>query len=431
MDTETLLNGPRGRRLLLCFAVNWPEDNGASDEVDPTDPELNVALDVADEALDLDGSRGPLQMAVAVEGEGYDFDEVMRELERERQDREQKIKAAKADPGPLLESIAAGLERTPMPPATVPTVMQALEDSVSTARYWQHPDGTDVALADPRVTKALRRVAEHVLPVCRWMERPIDRGQSWMVEDGVPVEVDYEQDDTEIEDFEVDDDYGDPVALQEDFLKNWKFMPLPTTGEDDPGEFDDDDPEVGWWTPVGNGAVTTGLSPDPDRPGPLQLYCEEDDRGPGNRSATRVVVTETDRVLEIRSGQDWADLCAEFPRDLTRQAREWSESTGRHPRHPDDWTDPGWVTPDIVEVAKHYDGLHLTVAGFLECSGAVIPVPPGHGHANGASMIAGWHPDATVWLGERTTAERVSWFYRDEDNTPVYRYEPSPASTSI
>ncbi|WP_291278784.1 hypothetical protein [Galactobacter sp.] len=424
MDAETLLMGPRGRRLLLCFVTSWP------DEQDRTDPELDAALNVADEALDVDGSYGPLQMAVAVGSAGYDHDELMRELELARKERAEKIKAAKAEPGPLLESIAAGLARTPLPPPTVSALMQALEDSVSTARYWQHPDGLDVALADPRVKDALLRVAQHVLPACDWMERPIDRDQSWAVRDGAPVEVTYEDHEAETENIEVAGDYGDPAALQEEFLKNWKFMPLPTTGDDATSEFDDDDPEVGWCTPMGDGTVTTGLSPDPDRPGPLQLYCEEDDYGPEDRRATRVVVSDSDRVLEICSGQDWADLCAEFPRDITRNAREWSESTGRHPRSPGDGTDPGWVTPDIAAASRHYDGIHLTIAAYLACSGTAIPVPPSNGRENGASMIAGWHPDATVWLSDRTSAKTVRWLWRDEDDWPVYRYELDPASVS-
>lgn len=381
MDAETLLAGPRGRRMLLSFATNWPDDQ------DSPDPELDAALAQADEALDVDGSYGPLQMAVAIGGEEYNHAELMRELKRERKVHAAKIKAAKANPAPLLEVIAAGLERTPLPAATVAAVLQALEDSVAWTRYWQHPDGIDVALTDPRVKEAIRRVAEYVLPVCGWMERPIDRGQSWMLSN-------------------FDGSFRSPDRVARSVRSERSEANREGSG---------------WETPTAIGPETTGLSPDPVRPGPLQLYCEEDDLGLENRRARRVVVGGDDRILEIRSAQDWAELCAQFPFDVTRGRDAWSESTGRRGR---------WVSPDMVAVAKHYDGIHLTVAGFLECSGAVIPVPPSHGRSHGASMIAGWHPDATAWLSDRTTAETVRWLWRDEDDWPTYRYELDSTTNS-
>ncbi|MGO3151869.1 MAG: hypothetical protein ACTIJJ_04490 [Galactobacter sp.] len=381
MDVETLLAGPRGRRLLLCFVTSWP------DEQDRTDPELDAALNVADETLDVDGSCQSNYVVLAGGDEGSDHDELMREVERERREHAAKIAAAKADPSPLLEVIAAGLERTPLPPATVSAVMQALEDSVACARYWQHPDGLDVALAGPRVMDALRRVAQHVLPACGWMERPIDRDQSWALS------------------------YSDGEFRN--LSRVAKSLKSERSGANQEGS--------GWDTPTGFCPETTGPSPDPARPGPLKLYCEEDDMGLENRRAQRIVVTSSDRVLEIRSAEDWADLCARFPLDVTRGRDDWSESTGRRGR---------WVTPDIAAASRHYDGIHLTIAAYLACSGVVIPVAPSNGRENGASMIAGWHPDATVWLSDRTSAETVRWLWRDEDDWPVYRYELDPESVS-
>jgi hypothetical protein len=41
---------------------------------------------------------------------------------------------------------------------------------------------------------------------------------------------------------------------------------------------------------------------------------------------------------------------------------------------------------------EHYDGVHLTVGGYLACSGLALAAGGGY------TMLAGWIPDATIWL---------------------------------
>lgn len=129
------------------------------------------------------------------------------------------------------------------------------------------------------------------------------------------------------------------------------------------------------------------------------------------------------RTAEIRTPEDWAELCRRYPLDVTAQRRHvWFETTGRKGR---------WVIPDWSRVAEEFDGVHVGLAGYLQTAGAVIDVGscfPGEGHGHlgeeseaiptagdtddrTASVLAGWHPDTTFWLNDviDTVTEVVEW----------------------
>lgn len=129
------------------------------------------------------------------------------------------------------------------------------------------------------------------------------------------------------------------------------------------------------------------------------------------------------RIAEIRTPEDWAELCRRYPLDVTAQRRHvWFETTGRKGR---------WVIPDWSRVAEEFDGVHVGLAGYLQTAGAVIDVGscfPGEGHGRlgeeseaiptagdtddrTASVLAGWHPDTTFWLNDviDTVTEVVEW----------------------
>lgn len=56
------------------------------------------------------------------------------------------------------------------------------------------------------------------------------------------------------------------------------------------------------------------------------------------------------------------------------------------------------MIPDWPRVAGDYDGVHLSVAGYLGTAGRAIDVGDGW-----ASVLAGWNPDETVWLHDDVT----------------------------
>jgi len=98
------------------------------------------------------------------------------------------------------------------------------------------------------------------------------------------------------------------------------------------------------------------------------------------------------RVMEIAGPADWQALVAAFPQDVTgTHAGEWADRGG--PAGP-------WRLPDWEQVMEHYDGVHLTVGGYLACGGLTL-------HAgDGYTMLAGWIPDATIWLRDVATGQR-------------------------
>ncbi len=98
------------------------------------------------------------------------------------------------------------------------------------------------------------------------------------------------------------------------------------------------------------------------------------------------------RVLEITEPAGWQALVARFPRDVTgTHDGEWRYWGGA----------PGpWRLPDWELVMDHYDGVHVTVGGFLASCGLALPV------ADGYTMLAGWVPGATLWLRDLTAFAR-------------------------
>jgi hypothetical protein len=98
------------------------------------------------------------------------------------------------------------------------------------------------------------------------------------------------------------------------------------------------------------------------------------------------------RVLEITGPAEWQALVARFPRDVTgTHDGEWRYWGGV----------PGpWLLPDWELVMEHYDGVHVTIGGYLAACGLALPVGDGY------TMLAGWIPGATLWLRDLATVSR-------------------------
>lgn len=98
------------------------------------------------------------------------------------------------------------------------------------------------------------------------------------------------------------------------------------------------------------------------------------------------------RVGEITGPADWQALVHAYPLDVTgTHDGEWRSRSGL----------PGpWRLPDWEQVMEHYDGVHLTIGGYVACTGLALPA------AGGYTMLAGWIPDATIWLRDISIGNR-------------------------
>ena len=114
---------------------------------------------------------------------------------------------------------------------------------------------------------------------------------------------------------------------------------------------------------------------------------------PTGASVLSVTVEDEARVYEVAVPDDWRRLVERFPIDVTGthdgEWRSWGGVTGP------------WVLPNWSEVMKHFYGVHVTVGGFVSSCGLALPVE------GGFTMLAGWIPDATLWLHDVTIDRQV------------------------
>jgi hypothetical protein len=105
----------------------------------------------------------------------------------------------------------------------------------------------------------------------------------------------------------------------------------------------------------------------------------------GSERAVTTAVGEPGRTYEVRGAGDWVALCRQFPLEVTASRRhDWFRATG---------VDRRWVIPDWSLVAEAWDAVHLSVVGYLTAAGRALPVD-----GDVATVVAGWHPDSTIWL---------------------------------
>ncbi|MEN0135543.1 MAG: hypothetical protein AAGC80_10365 [Rhodococcus sp. (in: high G+C Gram-positive bacteria)] len=126
---------------------------------------------------------------------------------------------------------------------------------------------------------------------------------------------------------------------------------------------------------------------------PAGVWFVEDSMGCERATGRRVNIPARARVYEVDGAPAWAELCRQFPVEVTAQKRhDWYRTTGRAGR---------WVIPDWPRVAERYEGVHLTAAGYLAAAGTAIAVD-----GDSASVIAGWAPDSTYWLTDTVELDR-------------------------
>ncbi|GAB3799787.1 hypothetical protein GCM10028798_13330 [Humibacter antri] len=256
-------------------------------------------------------------------------------------------------------------------------VAQALEETVDRASYWQHPDGHDEVAAGPQVGLALERVAVRIveLPETRWWSSPVALEDQWQVLfEGASAP-----------------DHRTPVH---DRLARW----VAATREEERRARHDRPSDATanwggtWWSRPPSDLVTTSRALPGS--GPVRLTLVEDRLGWMHATATQMRTPTSPRVCEIDGPDAWVELCRRHPLDVTASRRhEWYRTTGRDGR---------WVIPDWSAIGREYDGVHLSVAGYLTTAGRTLIVedaaPSDPSSSAAATLLGGWDPDATYWF---------------------------------
>jgi hypothetical protein len=108
---------------------------------------------------------------------------------------------------------------------------------------------------------------------------------------------------------------------------------------------------------------------------------------PGSLSAWRVPVRPDARIAEIHSPADWVALVQRYPSHRTdlclapQLQAQWP--TGALP----------WSV-DWKGLSQDYDGVHLSVAGWLTATSRLLPLPDRDGY----TFCEGWPTEATRWF---------------------------------
>ena len=256
-------------------------------------------------------------------------------------------------------------------PLDAASLLDALETAVSTAMYWQPPDETDVLLQHPSLIAALE-------PVARLVAGAVET--AWW---STPVAVD---DQHRVQWTDVSSRPLPTPTSTSDRLARWKAHTL--ADERRAAERPADVTALfggEWWSIPAHAELVTTTRALPGL-GAAKLRLVEDGFGWTGADVTPLRPLAATRTFEITGPGAWVELAGRYPLEVTLSRRhEWWQVTGR---------DGGWVVPDWQAVASDFDAVHLTVAGYLATAGRALPV------GEAATMLAGWDPDETYWLGD-------------------------------
>jgi len=349
LTAQALMNGPRGRRLCLEVASVQALDQ----ETDAADAFIVGVDDV-------------------VYGEGqatwsFGTRSVPPEL---------------GDVEATVDDVARALDALSLIVPTEQQLWDGLGRCVFGARYWQPPDGYDQLAASPQLRDGLGKVASLIVlaPQTSWWQTGCRLDDQWEITwlgDGVA---------------KPNEPAADPAAVLYEWLREtvaeekraarWSSKrALATSGS--------------WWVlphylPLSRTARRAG------RAGPVGLDLVEDSGSWSAADVARVAVPEGVRVYEVDGPDSWAALCRRYPLDVSCSRRgDWHRTTGR---------DGAWVIPNFVDVATDYEGVHVSVAGYLTTAGLAVPVDEGV-----ASTLAGWYPDETQWLIDVPAGKPARW----------------------
>lgn len=306
---------------------------------------------------------------------------------------------ATADPGAVAElpSRVDDDEGAPQlnrddPLAGVPILADVVED----VNYWGGFPAAD-PLEDPAVLAEIRATADMVAAArgCQWwwshLDRSAQRHVQWTARD------------------DPDDVYLPPprpghaarmlrdgdrwAAEHEQSLHKYRRMPA-GSGPGGP-----------WWScPFPGGFPTTRRL---GSLGAVLLAGQEDGFGDTEAVLWSLAVADTARIYELDGPAAWQHLVTTYPRTATATYRHTWAWTG--------W-DGEWRVPHWAAVARDWDGVHLTVAGYLTTAGRALPI------ATARTLLAGWNPDETYWLAEVVTPSGEPQNWRKDERNPLSWY---------
>lgn len=354
---EALSRGPRGRRLLLEYALASERLAGQDEQEDS----LRSAVFLA--SYHLDPHKGSTAVLFGPGAEEAELTVI------------------------TPEETAVRLGQVALAEVTPRLLLLCLSRSVDIAAYWQEPDGGDILAGTGPMRDGLRRVAEHIAASTQtnWWATPVEESSQWTVQwdDQSPKEIP-----------------ADPLSV----LRTARAKAA--DDEQAAARERPADPAASWsgdWWSTPTHELPSSARELFDTT-PAGLWLVEDSLGWETAETIRLTVPAGLRVCEIDSAEAWAGLCRRFPFEQTAQkAHDWYRTTGRVGR---------WVVPDWAMVAEHYDAVHLQVAAYLAAAGTTIPVD-----ADTATVIAGWGPDETYWFTPRIDYQGapVEWILEEHD----------------
>lgn len=298
------------------------------------------------------------------------------------------------DPSYAGDQVAALLRRVEPVSSDDERLRLAFRATVDAAMYWQDPDGADAVASLPEVREALRPVAE-MLSVALPPASAARGREQWAVE-WSPV--------------------ADSAPLVTDPASELAKWALEQRADEERSARDRPaDPYANWsgtWWSVPQRLLSTR--------GSIVSALERVEDPLGWEIATVIPVRGSGTTLDIRSAEDWADLCREYPMEVTASRRhDWFRVTGRAGR---------WLIPDWQRVAERWDAVHLTTRGYLSAATRLIEIDAEYG-----TVIGGWGPDSTIWLRDVAHEEnepRQQWCWsRDADGWMRSEETPGAAST--
>lgn len=157
-----------------------------------------------------------------------------------------------------------------------------------------------------------------------------------------------------------------------------------------------------WWSHPFPGVISTtrrlgGL-------GAVLLAGQEDGFGDTQAVVWPLAVADSARVFEVDGPEAWQQLAAAYPRTATATCRHTWAWTG---------CDGEWLLPRWPAVANDWDGIHLTVAGYLATAGRPLPV------GTARTLLAGWNPDETYWLADVLTPSGNAQTWHNPSREPL------------
>ncbi|MBO1902647.1 hypothetical protein J4H92_11890 [Leucobacter weissii] len=370
VPAEMLLRGPRGRRLLLEFAL------ASARAVEEQDRGASLLETVFLASYHLDPGKRTSRVVFGPWAE----------------------EAERTIPAPA--DAAAELSTVPLLEASPGLLRECLAESVEAARYWEEPDGADVLAASAEMRAELSRVAEHIAasPAAAWWWSPVDHRTQWVLQWDDPPE-------------RIGGGAHELLSSERELLIREELAARRERPVDPTAHWSGE-----WWSrpPLGIPSSSRALFDG----APAGLWLVEDSWDWENAWTARLGLPAGLRTLEIEAAETWAGLCSRFPLEVTAQKRhDWFRATGRAGR---------WVMPDWAGVAEHYDAVHLQVGAYLSAAGSAIPVG-----TDTATVIAGWDPDRSYWFSStvRLIDEPLRWTRSEREDEIIWQREQPTGRT--